>query len=135
MGVTNTSAHLRVLREARLVDTRKEGTRVFYRLACEEVCEFFFSLRELASDRFAEVDQVTRDYFEARDQLDPLSRADLMARAVDRDVMRVLDHIPNVASRRSLSRSQAVENRYDDETRWWSKRRQSLGVGQNHSAK
>ena len=93
MGVTNTSAHLRVLREARLVDTRKEGTRVFYRLADETVCDFFFALRDLASDRFAEVEQVTRDYFDARDALDPVGRAELMARADDGGVI-VLDVRP-----------------------------------------
>lgn len=91
--VTNTSAHLRVLREARLVDTRKEGTRVFYRLADEAVCGFYFTLRDLAGDRFAEVEQVTRDYFEARDELDPVGRAELMARAGDGDVI-VLDVRP-----------------------------------------
>jgi rhodanese-related sulfurtransferase len=93
MGVTNTSAHLRVLREARLVDTRKEGTRVFYRLADEAVCGFFLSLRDLAGDRFAEVEQITRDYFEARDELDPVGRAELVARAGDGDVI-VLDVRP-----------------------------------------
>lgn len=93
MGVTNTSAHLKVLREARLVDTRKEGTRVFYRLADETVCDFFLSLRDLASGRFAEVEQMTRDYFEARDQLDPVGRTELLARADDGDVI-VLDVRP-----------------------------------------
>jgi DNA-binding transcriptional ArsR family regulator len=33
MGVTNASNHLQVLRHARLVETRKDGTRVLYRLA------------------------------------------------------------------------------------------------------
>ncbi len=93
MGVTNTSAHLRVLREARLVDTRKDGTRVFYRLADETVCDFFFSLRDLASDRFAEIEQMSRDYFEARDELDPVGRAELLSRADDGDVI-VLDVRP-----------------------------------------
>jgi rhodanese-related sulfurtransferase len=94
MGVTNTSAHLKVLREARLVETRKEGTRVFYRLADETVCSFFLSLRDLATDRLAEVDQVVRDYFEARDELDPVGRAELLARADGGDVI-VLDVRPS----------------------------------------
>ena len=93
MGVPNTSAHLRVLRESRLVETRRDGTRVFYRLADESVCGFFVSLRDLASNRFAEVEQVTRDYFEALDQLDPIGRAELLARAEDDDVI-VLDVRP-----------------------------------------
>jgi len=93
MGVTNTSAHLRVLREARLVDTRREGNRVFYRLADVTVCDFFVSLRDLASNRFAEVEQMTRDYFEARDRLDPVGRAELLVRANHGDVI-VLDVRP-----------------------------------------
>jgi rhodanese-related sulfurtransferase len=93
MGVTSTSAHLRVLREARLVDTRRDGTRIFYRLADEAVCSFFVSLRDLAGSRFAEVEQMTRDYFEALDQLDPIGRSELLARAEDDDVI-VLDVRP-----------------------------------------
>ena len=38
--VKNTSAHLRVLREARLVETRREGTYVYYRLADRDVARF-----------------------------------------------------------------------------------------------
>lgn len=93
MGVTNTSAHLKVLREARLVETRKEGTRVFYRLADETVCSFFLSLRDLARERYAEVEQVVRDYFWVRDEMEPVGRAELLARADDGDVI-VLDVRP-----------------------------------------
>src|SRR3970040_1812332 len=69
MTVVNTSAHLRVLRESRLVAHRKAGPRVLYRLADDNVCEFFFSLRDLAGERYAEVDRIVRDFFEARDEL------------------------------------------------------------------
>lgn len=93
MGVTNTSAHLRVLREARLVETRREGTRVYYRLAGNAVCDFFFSLRDLAADRLAEVDQMVRDYFMARDELEPVGREELLARAEEGGVV-ILDVRP-----------------------------------------
>jgi rhodanese-related sulfurtransferase len=93
VSVTNASAHLRVLREARLVATRKEGTRVFYRLAEDAVCEFFVSLRDLAGDRYAEVDRIVRDFFDARDELEPVNRDELMQRAGQGDVM-VLDVRP-----------------------------------------
>jgi rhodanese-related sulfurtransferase len=93
MTVVNASAHLRVLRESRLVATRKEGTRVFYRLADDAVGEFFFSLRDLAGDRYAEVDRIVRDFFEARDELEPVDRDELLSRAGDGGVI-VLDVRP-----------------------------------------
>ena len=93
LSVTNASAHLKVLRQARLVDTRKEGTRVYYRLGSETVGEFFFSLRDLAAERYAEVEMVVRDYFEARDQLEPVTRDQLLARADDSSIL-VLDVRP-----------------------------------------
>lgn len=93
LSVTNASAHLRVLRQARLVETRKEATRVFYRLAGESVCELFSSLRDLAADRYAEVEMMARDYFEARDELEPVTRDELLARADDGSVL-VIDVRP-----------------------------------------
>src|SRR5687768_5564988 len=55
----NTSAHLRVLRQARLVETRRAGTHVHYRLADDRVFELLRTLKSLAHRRLAEVEQVT----------------------------------------------------------------------------
>lgn len=93
MGVTNTSAHLQVLRQARVVDTRKEATKVYYRLAGEEVATFIVALRDLARSRLAEVDEVVRDYFMSRDALEPVSRAELVERANEGKVV-ILDVRP-----------------------------------------
>lgn len=93
MGVTNTSAHLQVLRGARLVATRKDGTKVFYRLASDDVAAFVVALRDLARSRLAEVDEVVRDYFTARDALEPVSRDELIDRAARGDVV-ILDVRP-----------------------------------------
>jgi rhodanese-related sulfurtransferase len=93
MGVTNTSAHLQVLARARLVATRKQGTKVYYRLAGDEVTGFVVALRDLARSRLAEVDQVVRDYFTARDALEPLTREELAARAGNGEVV-ILDVRP-----------------------------------------
>lgn len=95
MGVTNTSAQLQVLRQARLVATRKEGTWVYYRLADEEVGRFLGAFRDFARDRLSEVDQIMRDYFEARDELEPVGRDDLARRARDGEVV-VLDVRPEL---------------------------------------
>jgi len=93
MGLTNASAHLQALRAARLVEGRKEGTRVFYRSADEAVCRFFFELRDLARSRLAEVEQIARDFFDARDVLEPLSSEELLAR-LGRDDVVVIDVRP-----------------------------------------
>jgi rhodanese-related sulfurtransferase/DNA-binding transcriptional ArsR family regulator len=93
MGVTNTSAHLQVLRRAGLVATRKQATRVWYRLAGEEVAAFVVALRDLARSRLAEVDRVVADYFVARDALEPVSRTELLERAGRGDVV-ILDVRP-----------------------------------------
>jgi len=87
MGITNTSAHLQVLRRAGLVETRKEGTRVYYRLSGNDVAAFVVALRELARIKGAEVERVVRDYFVARDVLKPLTREELIERASRGDVV------------------------------------------------
>src|SRR5574341_1192019 len=64
LGVANTSQHLKVLRAARLVEAEKEGLFVTYRLADDEVCRFFRSLRSLAESRLAEIRDITRKFLE-----------------------------------------------------------------------
>lgn len=93
MGVTNASNHLQVLRRARLVATRKDGTRVLYRLAGDDVMRLVVSLRDVARERLAEVDRVVRDFYQARDALEPLTRDELGRRAKDGDLV-VLDVRP-----------------------------------------
>jgi rhodanese-related sulfurtransferase/DNA-binding transcriptional ArsR family regulator len=79
MTVTNTSQHLQALRAARLVDARREGTKVIYRVADDEVSRFFFALRELAGNRLAEIGQFVQRYLEA-DGFESLNREALFAR-------------------------------------------------------
>ncbi len=87
MGVTNTSAHLQVLRRTGLVEARKDGTKVHCRLSGDDVVAFLVALRHLARIRGAEVEQVVRDYFVARDALEPLSREELIERSGRGDVV------------------------------------------------
>jgi rhodanese-related sulfurtransferase/DNA-binding transcriptional ArsR family regulator len=92
-SVTNASAHLQILRRARLVDTRREGTHIFYRLASEDVTRLTTILREVSRARLAEVEEVVRDYFGARDALEPLTRDELLRRQARGDVV-VIDVRP-----------------------------------------
>ena len=93
MTVTNTSQHLQALRASRLVDARKEGTKVIYRIADDEVCRFFLALRELAGDRLAEVEQFVRRYVEGVGEYEPVGCGELLERAKRRGVV-VLDVRP-----------------------------------------
>jgi rhodanese-related sulfurtransferase len=82
----NTSAHLRVLRQARLVETRREGTYVHYRLADEDVFRFLRALQALGRGRLAEVEQVASLYLEGRDELEPVTLDELRRRVRQGDV-------------------------------------------------
>lgn len=80
LTVKNASAHLRVLREARLVEPRKAGQQVYYRLAEPKVAAFFLALRDLAERRLAEVREVSQQYFGGRRQMTPVDRRQLLSR-------------------------------------------------------
>ncbi len=78
--LTTCSAQLQLLRRARLVETRRMGTHVIYRVAGDEVCRFVFALRSVAAARLAEVEQVLRSFRDAVGGLEPLGRAELLRR-------------------------------------------------------
>jgi ArsR family transcriptional regulator len=94
MTFPNTSRHLQLLRRARLVEAEKRGKRVFYCLAGDaEVVTMLKALGRVAERNVAEVTQVIRNYFGARDALDAISREELTARLKD-GVVTVLDVRP-----------------------------------------
>jgi len=79
-SVANTSHHLQVLRRARLVDATKEGVRVTYSLADEQVCAFFLALRNLAESRLLEIEQVTQQFLKERGMMEALDEGALIER-------------------------------------------------------
>jgi rhodanese-related sulfurtransferase len=93
LGLANTSQHLKALREARLVEAEKAGLFVTYRLAGDDVCQFFRSLRSLAEARLAEIHAISRDFLERRSGLEPVDREQLLAKVRDGAVT-VLDVRP-----------------------------------------
>jgi rhodanese-related sulfurtransferase len=82
LGLTmgNVSAHLQVLREARLVEARKEGLFVHYRVADDSVLGLLESLRRTAETRLAEVDRLVQSYFGDRTDMDAIGFDELKAR-------------------------------------------------------
>jgi rhodanese-related sulfurtransferase/DNA-binding transcriptional ArsR family regulator len=82
----NTSAHLRVLRQARLVETRRDGQRIWYRLADEDVAGFLMALETLGRQRYAEVREVVDSYLDSRDSMEPIPTEELRRRMAAGDV-------------------------------------------------
>jgi ArsR family transcriptional regulator len=94
LNFANTSRHLQILRRARLVETKRDGKRVLYRLAGDtEVVALIKALGTLGERNVAEIGRVVTDYFHARDALEPVSRDDLVAKLRD-DLVTVLDVRP-----------------------------------------
>src|SRR3989441_2419705 len=61
MSVANTSQHLQALKAARLVEAGRDGTRVIYRLASDDVLKLWLALLSVAETRLAEVGQISRE--------------------------------------------------------------------------
>lgn len=64
MGMSTVSAHLQVLKLANLVRTRREGTKVFYRLAGDDVAQLYAAMRSVARERSADVSQALEAYLD-----------------------------------------------------------------------
>lgn len=80
MPMANASQHLQVLRAARLVETRKRGLFVEYRLADPGVERFYLALRSLAEARLAELQDIARRFVDERDGLEQVDREQLLRR-------------------------------------------------------
>jgi rhodanese-related sulfurtransferase/DNA-binding transcriptional ArsR family regulator len=93
LAVATTSQHLQNLRRGGLVASRRVGKFVLYRLADEAVVDLLSALRLVAERNVAEVDRIVRGYFHERDNLEPVSREELLAR-VKSDLVTVLDVRP-----------------------------------------
>jgi len=94
LSVANTSRHLQQLRRAGLIASRKEGLYVFYRLAGDDVIDLLRSLRRTGQRHINEVNDVVVGYFNDRDNLEPVSRKQLLRRSKN-GLVTVLDVRPS----------------------------------------
>ena len=93
MSVASASQHLQVLKAARMVEARREGLYIHYRLADEDVFRTWQAVRALAESRLAELDGVVEAYLQYREELEAVDAAELMDRLSDGNVV-VLDVRP-----------------------------------------
>ncbi|HEU4646556.1 MAG TPA: metalloregulator ArsR/SmtB family transcription factor [Burkholderiales bacterium] len=80
LSVANTSKHLQGLRQAGLVNARKEGLRVYYALAGDDVSLLLASLRGVAEHRAADVEKLLKTWLAHRDELDPVPAREVLQR-------------------------------------------------------
>ena len=93
LSVANASQHLQLLRRAGLVTARRQAKFVLYRLADEAVLTVLAALQKLAERNVGEVERILRSYFHARDELEPISRAELTQR-MKKGLVTVIDVRP-----------------------------------------
>jgi len=93
MKVSNTSAQLHALAAAGLVASRRDGVKIYYRLADEEVAVFAGRIQDFAASRIAGVERAARGYLGDVTALEPVARDELFRRLRDEEVL-VLDVRP-----------------------------------------
>src|SRR5688572_11523904 len=93
LSLANTSQHLQALRQAALVETRKQGLFVHYRLAEPAVSDLCRTIRTVAEHRLADLDRLVREHFGDRAASEPVLMDELMKRARSTKVV-ILDTRP-----------------------------------------
>jgi rhodanese-related sulfurtransferase len=93
-SVANTSHHLRAMARAGLVTTRRDGTRIFYRLASDRVGDLWVALRDVAAEHVAGLERLAGAYLGDRAGVEVVGREELAAR-LERGEVVVLDVRPS----------------------------------------
>ena len=93
LSLANASQHLQALRQAALVERRKEGVYVSYRLADPAVIDLCTALRTVAEHRLADLERLVREHFGDRSDAEPVQMDELLKRACSENVV-ILDTRP-----------------------------------------
>lgn len=93
LSVANASQHLRLMRRAGLLASRRDGKHILYRLSDPAVLALVGALHRVGERTLAEVREVVGGYFQQRDAMEPVSRKDLVQRLKD-GLVTVLDVRP-----------------------------------------
>ena len=93
LSIKLTSAHLKVLKAARLVEARREGRNIAYRLSGPDVSDLWVNLRTVAEEHLVELKLAMDGLFAAPEKLDTETRRSLLARAKRGEVV-VIDVRP-----------------------------------------
>ena len=86
-SLANTSFHLRALAAAGLVATRRDGTRIYYRLTSTRVGDLWSALRDVTAAHHAQLDDLAAAYLGDRGRLEQIGRSELAERIAAGDVV------------------------------------------------
>ena len=93
LSLANTSQHLQTLRQAALVESRKDGLFVSYRLSDPAVFELCTAIRTVAEGQLADLARLVREHFGDRSDAEAVEMNELLKRARSKGVV-VLDTRP-----------------------------------------
>jgi DNA-binding transcriptional ArsR family regulator len=93
LSLANASQHLQVLKQAALVDSRKDGLFVYYRLADPDIFQLSRAIRTSAERRLADFERLVREHFADRNDAEAVQMDELLKRARSTDVV-ILDTRP-----------------------------------------
>jgi len=93
LSVANASQHLQTLRRAGLATARRDGKQILYSLSDDGIVGLVDTLSVVAERQNAEFDRIRRDWFDPRDNMEPVTREELLSRMKD-GVVTVLDVRP-----------------------------------------
>jgi rhodanese-related sulfurtransferase len=107
MSFANASQHLQILKASNLVEIKREGNFIRYRLANKNIYKMWYHLREIGFERLSEIEKLIKDFREKRNVLEAMSIDELEKKAKSRNVV-IIDvrpeqefragHIPNAIS-------------------------------------
>jgi rhodanese-related sulfurtransferase/DNA-binding HxlR family transcriptional regulator len=80
LTIANASQHLQQLRRSGLVEARRDGQRVLYSLSDGDVVALLGALRRITERNVGAVEKVLNSYFREHDNLEPVSRKELLKR-------------------------------------------------------
>lgn len=81
LSIKLTSAHLKQLKASRLLESRRDGKNIYYKLADTRVADLWIMLRELAEERLLELQSAMQELVTRSDELSPIGGAELLTQA------------------------------------------------------
>ena len=80
MSVANASQHLQVLKQSHLVQVKRNGNFILYRLANDNVYKSWKDLRQIGMESLAEVEKIVKDFRAKKSSFEPVRLEDLLSR-------------------------------------------------------